>query len=239
MDTLEKLSHRKLITVVGPTCVGKTRIINNLMKNYPIGGINLDSFMIFSFFRIGTGRSDINDSNRHLYGFADPLKRVSSEQYLKLVKKTLVDISLNKMIPLFEGGSVAYLNALLQNHELRIIGIFRKDKKSIKNAISRRIDEMLVAGLLEEVEIGLRLGYRETRVLNDDVIYLPIVDFIDKRITLERAKQRMIDNILRMIANQMAAYNALDIEWIEVNNASNYLSKVLEQKMNKLKLNKF
>lgn len=213
----------RLITIVGPTCVGKSKITQMLIDSFRVEVINLDSFMVYSHFSIGTGRHDIPLYRRHLYGFLNPMDVLSGDDYISLVKISIQEIVKNGNIPIFEGGSLTYLRFLNEAFKLQIIGILPTDDKVIEENIEARLDEDLAINILEEVIEGLRLGYRNSRILKDDVVYLPLVEFIDGNLSLDEARNRIKHNLNKMILSQIKGYANFDIEWIQFNKAFEFL----------------
>lgn len=216
------------ITIVGPTCVGKSKISQGLIDSFPIEVINVDSFMVYSHFSIGTGRHDVPQYRRRLYGFLNPMEVLSGVDYIKLVKIAIHDILKNGHIPIFEGGSVTYLRFLNETFKLRIIGILPMGDKVMDDNIEDRLDDRLSGNLLDEVREGLKFGYRNSRVLKDDVVYLPLVEFLDGKISLEVARDRVKSNLKKMVPNQIMGYKDFEIEWIQFNNAFQFLSNLFK-----------
>src|SRR4051794_16174009 len=111
----------RYLAIVGPTCIGKTQLLNAIVERHPIEVINLDSFQVYMHFSLGTGRNDITTNRAHLYGFADPRTPLAPYDYLSRVKETLANIASRNRMPLFEGGWISYLRPLAQIYPLRIV----------------------------------------------------------------------------------------------------------------------
>lgn len=113
-----------LITIVGPTAVGKTRIAANLAYN--IGGeiISADSRQVYRGMDIGTGK-DIADYTingklikYHLIDICSPFEEFSLFDFRKNFNTAFKDISLRKKIPVLAGGTGLYLSSVLQNYKM-------------------------------------------------------------------------------------------------------------------------
>lgn len=201
------------LVLVGPTCVGKSEYVRELLSLYPLEVVNMDSFQVYSHFCVGTGRVNAPAARSHLYGFLEPTKSLSGLEYLELAEAAIYRIMQNGNIPLFEGGSVRFLRALSSRYRLRVVGIRPPSTEWMMQRIGQRMDPLSEARLLAEIEDALRLGYRNTRVLTDDVVYLPLVRYLDKEITLDEARDRIRANLLQMTSRQMAEYRDHQIEW--------------------------
>ncbi|NLT50371.1 MAG: tRNA (adenosine(37)-N6)-dimethylallyltransferase MiaA [Ignavibacteria bacterium] len=113
-----------LITILGPTAIGKTRIAANLA--YDTGGeiISADSRQVYRGMDIGTGK-DIADYSvngkfikYHLIDICSPLEEFSLFDFRKYFNTAFKDISLRKKIPVLAGGTGLYLSSVLQNYKM-------------------------------------------------------------------------------------------------------------------------
>jgi tRNA A37 N6-isopentenylltransferase MiaA len=50
--------------------------------------------------------------------------------------------------------------------------------------------------------------------LDDDVVYLPAVEYLQGKISVEEARARVVANLVRRARDQMEAYHDFDIRWI-------------------------
>lgn len=207
------MSTTVFLALVGPTCIGKTRYAHEIISEFPLELVSVDSFQVYSFFRMGTGRADLQANHAHLYGFRDPREILSSELYLTLVNEALDEISSNGNYPLFEGGSISYIKALLQHYTLKIIGLKPRDSAHAVDLIDQRIASTSEELLISEIAEGLRRGYRDTIIMRDDVVYLPYVEYLTGSISLADVHRRVRKNLLRRYQTQMEEYEGLSVEW--------------------------
>lgn len=166
------------LALVGPTCVGKTAYSHALLSEFPFELINVDSFQVYRFFCLGTGRADLQTDRAYLYGFHDPNVVLSVDRYLTLVAGAIGKITGNGRIPLFEGGSISYLKALLGQYSLRLVGLRPRDIDHARQLIQERMTVSAEKLLLSEIADGLKQGYENTIILKDDVVYLPYVKYL-------------------------------------------------------------
>lgn len=203
------------LALVGPTCSGKTWFAAELIRRFPLELVNLDSFQVYSHFRIGTGRADLAVRQAHLYGFADPREPLSPRRYGELARAAVEEIALRGHRPLFEGGSISFLRELLRIHPLRLLGIRPMAPGESEALILRRLSSYPFDTLVREIGEALALGYRDTIVLSDDVVYLPVVEYLEGRADLPRTVERMRRNLLERQQMQIREYEQFDIQWFD------------------------
>ena len=218
----------RYLAIVGPTCIGKTAYLNELARRLPIDLINLDSFQIYSHFAVGTGRRDLETDHAHLYGFIDPSSTLAPNDYLVYVREALDDIAATGRTPVFEGGSISYLRALQAEFTLRLIGLRPPAADDVMRYVDERIARYDEEVLLNEIRTALDRGLRHTLVLQDDVVYLPILEYLDGHLSHAAAFQRIRENLFRRFNEQMRQYAAFDIEWIDVDeNTAAHLEEIV------------
>jgi tRNA A37 N6-isopentenylltransferase MiaA len=203
------------LALVGPTCVGKTSYSHAVLAEFPFELINLDSFQVFDFFRLGTGRADLNTERAHLYGVQDPTVILPSAEYVTRADIAIQTIVTNGRIPLFEGGSISYLHALRAKHSLRLIGLRPRNKAHARQLIEQRLTKNSEERLLAEISEGVKLGYGNSIILQDDVVYLPYVRYLAGEVSLIETRRRVRENLLRRYATQIREYENFPVEWFE------------------------
>ena len=183
-------SMEELMVVTGPSCVGKTLFVNTLLHNLPLEKISMDSYQVYQKFSIGTGRSD-SLIPTHLQNFLNPKDYLPPDVYVRLALDTVNRIEADDKHAIFEGCSTSYLSALFTcGRQLEVVGIKPPSLEWMKEQFVRRVQSMIDTGLILEVERGLALGYRKTRVLSETAVYLPVVEHVDGKITLTEAIER-------------------------------------------------
>ncbi len=114
----------ELITILGPTATGKTKVATNLALKINGEIISADSRQVFKGMDIGTGK-DIEeytiDSFKipfHLIDIKKPTEDYDLFSFLNDYKKALIEISKKGNKPILCGGTTLYLSAVLQNYQL-------------------------------------------------------------------------------------------------------------------------
>jgi len=114
----------KLIVILGPTAVGKTRFAVSLANKFNGEIISADSRQVYKRMNIGTGK-DLNDyriNNRkipyHLIDVIEPSEEFDLFHFQKLFRGTLKKIISQKHIPFLVGGTGLYIHSILKNYQL-------------------------------------------------------------------------------------------------------------------------
>jgi len=145
-----------LITILGPTAVGKTFLGASLADYFGGEIISADSRQVYRRMDIGTGK-DLNDYlingkpvPYHLIDVIEPKDEFNLFLFNQHFYKTFKEISSRKMIPFLVGGTGLYLHSILKNYKLNHVE-FDDERYSELNGLTI---EQLVA-LLKSVSPSL------------------------------------------------------------------------------------
>ncbi|UCD19525.1 MAG: tRNA (adenosine(37)-N6)-dimethylallyltransferase MiaA [candidate division WOR-3 bacterium] len=269
-----------LLTIVGPTSVGKTAVVIELTLKISGEIISADSRQIYKNLDIGTAKPDARQRKKvkfHLIDFVSPDENYSCGQFARDAGHAITDIRFRGLHPVVCGGTGLYIKSLFHplddlprsdkntkerlrkmleekgtdymyrrlsridpewaqgikpNDKQRIlrglevyeitgralsksIGGVKKSpflpyyiglklpRKVLYRRIDRRFDEMIRAGLLEEVESLLQRGYSPQSGALRTIGYKEMIEYCQGRIPLdeaiERAKRRTRNYAKRQI----------------------------------------
>ena len=114
-----------LITILGPTATGKTKLAAELANHFSGEIISADSRQVYKRMDIGTGK-DLNDYvvddtriNYHLIDIIEPEDEYNLYSFIEHFNIAYNDISKRKKLPFLVGGTGLYLSAVLQKYELK------------------------------------------------------------------------------------------------------------------------
>ncbi len=134
-----------LITVLGPTAAGKTRLAARLADNFNGEIISADSRQVYKFMDIGTGK-DLDDytiENRiikyHLIDVLNPDEEFNLFLFKEMFEKIHIEITARKKTPFLVGGTGLYLNSILQSYDLKKINF---DERRAKELNQFSLDEL-------------------------------------------------------------------------------------------------
>jgi len=113
-----------LITILGPTAVGKTRLSALLAYRFNGEIISADSRQVYKDMDIGTGK-DLNDYivegkkvAYHLVDVIDPGKEFNLFMFNQSFYNLFNDVTSRNKIPFLVGGTGMYLHSILKGYEL-------------------------------------------------------------------------------------------------------------------------
>jgi len=214
-----------LITILGPTATGKTRLATKLAQRYRGEIISADSRQVYIGMDIGTGK-DYNDYainntkiNYHLIDIVRPDQEFNLFMFKELFAKTFSDIISRNKLPFLVGGTGLYISSIIQNYDLQ--------KADFKSSRINELEQMEIEDLRNLLlKLNSQIHYKRDLFSKERVIktilvaeakeglkYFPKInslvlgvnmnrDEIKKRIT-ERLKKRldegMVDEVKRLL----------------------------------------
>lgn len=136
----------ELITVLGPTATGKTRLAVELANRLNGEIISADSRQIYRGMDIGTGK-DLEDYSidgknilYHLIDILDPTEDYNVFRFQNDFQKVYNNIQNRKTLPILCGGTGLYLDSILLNYKFEPIDANTELRKELE---SKSIDELM------------------------------------------------------------------------------------------------
>lgn len=111
---------QRVIAIVGPTAVGKTKLSIELAKQLNGEIISGDAMQIYRGMDIGTAkitRADMEGIVHHLLDEKDPDERYSVAEFQKVVRAKIDEITASGKLPIIVGGTGLYVKAVLYDYE--------------------------------------------------------------------------------------------------------------------------
>lgn len=128
----------ELVTILGPTAVGKTSIALKLASKINGEIISADSRQVYVGMDIGTGKDLIefkkNNIKYHLIDVVEPTEEFNVFRFTKDFQSSFALIKNAGKFPVLVGGSGLYLSAVLQSYQLPAVTNIKTDnleKKSL------------------------------------------------------------------------------------------------------------
>jgi tRNA dimethylallyltransferase len=103
------------IFIMGPTASGKTSLAVQLVDQFPIEIISVDSALIYKDMNIGTAKPDqatLDKAPHRLIDFLDPSEAYSAADFRRDALREMKQITDNGNIPVLVGGTMLYYRAL-------------------------------------------------------------------------------------------------------------------------------
>lgn len=110
----------KVIVVIGPTSVGKTKMGVALAKALNGEVISGDSMQIYRQMNIGTAKAtkaEMEEIPHHCLDILDPQDNYSVHDFQKTVRKKISEITNRGHMPIIVGGTGLYIKAALYDYE--------------------------------------------------------------------------------------------------------------------------
>ncbi|MBQ1452617.1 MAG: tRNA (adenosine(37)-N6)-dimethylallyltransferase MiaA [Ruminococcus sp.] len=108
----------KVVSVVGPTASGKTKLSVELAKSFNGEIISADSMQIYKGMTIATAKPSVEEMQgipHHIMDFLPPDSTYSVAMFTEDAKRCIEDISGRGRLPIIVGGTGLYVDSLLNN----------------------------------------------------------------------------------------------------------------------------
>jgi len=140
-----------LITILGPTATGKTRLAACLAKQLNGEIISSDSRQVYKYMNLGTGK-DLNDYTvggttvpYHLIDIAEPTEEYNLYRFTIDFYEAYYKIKERKKIPFLVGGTGLYLSSIIQNYKLKQADFNPARKKELESLSEQELRELLLS----------------------------------------------------------------------------------------------
>ena len=115
---VQKSSLKKVVVIVGPTGVGKTKISIKLAKKYNSEIINCDQSQMRKLLNIGTAKitkEEMDGVKHHLIDFLETISEYSIKDFQDDARDIIDNM---ETIPFIVGGSGLYVDAVITDYDL-------------------------------------------------------------------------------------------------------------------------
>lgn len=242
--------NEKLIVILGPTAVGKTRFSVRLADKFNGEIISADSRQVYQYMDIGTGK-DIDDykiGNRkipyHLIDVIEPTEEFDLFHFRKLFKDAFEKIISKNHVPFLVGGTGLYIHSILKNYQMAEVEFDTSRYKELDSLPDEKLREMVIkklpdahntTDLIEKtrmIKAIMIAEQKESTAKNDDFDFPTLViglkddrekikENITKRLML-RLQSGMIEEVESLI-NSGIPYEKLDFFGLEYKFIGRYL----------------
>ncbi len=227
MTKTRNYKHMKfeLITILGPTATGKTKLAAHLANQLNGEIISADSRQVYKFLDIGTGKDladyiiDGNTVPFHLIDVAEPTEEYNLYNFQMDFYKEFEKIKNKEKIPFLAGGSGLYLSSILQNYKLKRADNSEEkinelnslsEEELRKTLLSLKPKQHNITDLIDKERIIKAILIEETDNKNNSKAYGSISSLnigikyergeIKKRIT-NRLKKRFDEGMIEEVSN--------------------------------------
>lgn len=141
---------KKVIVILGPTAVGKTKFAVDLAYKFSGEIISADSRQVYIGMDIGTGKdlSDYKFQNstikHHLIDVVKPECEFNLYLFQNLFYQSLKDICEDKKLPILVGGTGLYLSSVIQKYSITKVDFNSERSKVLNNYSNEKLVEILL-----------------------------------------------------------------------------------------------
>lgn len=240
----------KLITVLGPTAVGKTRLAVALAGKFNCEIISADSRQVYKGMDLGTGK-DLHEYNYfgksiqyHLIDIIDPTEEYNLFTFRKNFESAFNKILSKKKQPILVGGTGLYLSSILRNYSLKKVDFHSDRKKELEKLNINKLNELLLGlnpvlhnstdllqkeRIIKAIILAESMGKPQKLNVSFDSLVIGVVkprDEVKKNITKRlkfRLENGMIEEVKRLI-DQGVSKEKMDYFGLEYRYIARYLS---------------
>jgi tRNA dimethylallyltransferase len=147
------LMHKdRLLVIVGPTAVGKTKLSIELAKAFQGEVISGDSMQVYKGLDIGTAKIKPDEQEgipHHLISWLEPDEPFSANQFQQLTKACIREINNRGKLPILVGGTGLYIQSI--THDFRFADVHDPSlRKKWKDYLDQHGKEKLYSQLKEK-----------------------------------------------------------------------------------------
>jgi tRNA dimethylallyltransferase len=157
----------RLIAIVGPTGIGKSRLAIRLAGIFQGEIVSADSRQVYRFMDIGTAKPtprEMATIPHHLIDIINPDEEFSLALFQQLANKAINDIQRRGRIPFLVGGTGLYVRAVLEGWQIPAILPDRDFRYNIEKKISEQsIDEIYQELVIADPDAAAKIDRRNVR----------------------------------------------------------------------------
>ena len=164
---------KKLITIVGPTAVGKTDLTLALAKRYHGEVISGDAYQVYKHLNIGTAKPTADELSivpHHLIDILDPNDDYSVSIFQQQAKTLIDRLNQNQVLPILSGGTGLYVQSLLENYNFNDI----KPNTELRSELNELYAEYGIDGLRQYAQNLAEKGGIEIKYTDKHRLYRAI-----------------------------------------------------------------
>ncbi|WP_375545270.1 tRNA (adenosine(37)-N6)-dimethylallyltransferase MiaA [Niallia taxi] len=145
----------KVIVLIGPTAVGKTKLSIELAKKFNGEIISGDSMQIYRGMDIGTAKitnDEMEGIPHHLIDIVDPDEAFSVAEFQTLVRSKIKDITNRGKVPFIVGGTGLYIQSVLYDYQFQEAPTADADYRASLEALADEKGTLEIHKMLEQID---------------------------------------------------------------------------------------
>jgi tRNA-2-methylthio-N6-dimethylallyladenosine synthase len=241
----------KIAVVLGPTAAGKSDLAVKLAKKFNGEIISSDSRQIYKGMDVASNKitaAEMQGIPHYLLDVVRPDQEFSLYDWQKKTFSIIEKIIAKGKLPIIAGGTGLYICSVVQNYDLHptnpqlrecpydfiIFGIDPNREKLYKK-INTRVEQMVSDGSIEEVKKIYKKYPNKKLVALTGIGYREIIEYLDKKISLEAAINKIKQNTRHYAKRQMTWFRRMEKQGLKIhwNKGPATASKLLKQFLDK------
>lgn len=131
--------RQKLIVLVGPTAVGKTKLSIEVAKAFSGEIISGDSTQVYKGLDIGTAKiteQEMEGVPHHLIDIKNPNETFSTAEFQQIVRAKIEEISSRGVVPIIVGGTGLYIQSVMYDYQFTNISVDEEFRSKLEEMAS-------------------------------------------------------------------------------------------------------
>ncbi|MBT2730298.1 tRNA (adenosine(37)-N6)-dimethylallyltransferase MiaA [Bacillus sp. ISL-75] len=145
-------SKQKLLVIIGPTAVGKTKLSIEMAKRYNGEIISGDSMQIYRGMDIGTAKikkDEMEGIPHYLIDIKEPFENFSVAEFQLLVRAKIGEIAKKGKLPIIVGGTGLYIQSVIYDYQFSDVSGDESYRLKLEERAKKIGNEALYKELLE------------------------------------------------------------------------------------------
>jgi tRNA dimethylallyltransferase len=144
--------REKVVVIIGPTAVGKTKLSIELAKRLNGEIISGDSMQIYRHMDIGTAKvkpEEMDGIPHYMIDIKEPTEPFSTAEFQQLVRRYIHEISEKGKLPIIVGGTGLYIQSVLYDYQFSETGGDEAFRRELEELAERNGPETVFEKLKE------------------------------------------------------------------------------------------
>ncbi len=158
---------KRLVAIVGPTGIGKSRLALHLAGLFYGEIVSADSRQVYRYMDIGTAKptpQELATVPHHLINVIDPDDDFSLALYLKMANRAIDDIFQRGRLPFLVGGTGLYVRAVLEGWQVPEVSPDSEFRYNIEKRVAERsIDDIYEELVAADPDAAVKIDRRNLR----------------------------------------------------------------------------
>jgi tRNA dimethylallyltransferase len=158
---------KRLVAIVGPTGIGKSRLALYLAGIFQGEIISADSRQVYRNMDIGTAKptpQEMKSVPHHLIDIVNPNENFSLATYQELANQAIEDIHRRGKLPFLVGGTGLYIKAVLEGWQIPRVSPDAEFRYNVEKKVNERnIDEIYQELVIADPDAAAKIDRRNVR----------------------------------------------------------------------------